>query len=275
MEAKYSRQAYPVIDPALSPRTQRWLLRLIWRAAHPSQKILIERAGPLMLTCCLLGWLVSGLAAPWFWGSAVAAVVWLTIRHEVTGGALTRYRHRFVDPATLDTTCQRPLRAAQTAIDDVLSAKVYQAGRLSQAPRVADLRRHEWEIACRLREITRVGTEYVGSVSAGVPGPQTAAVLHAQSRAIDIARAATARRVAELERYAAVVKAADTALRDWETAQQVAERNYLYLELVAGSEADRLAVGEFRYLTDQTALTRDAFETALSEATLAAQPLVL
>lgn len=275
MEANYAHQVSPVIDPALPRRTQQWLPRLIRRAVHPSEKVLIEYVGPLALICCLLAWFVSGLAAPWLWASVVAAVVSFAIRHEVTSGALARYHDRFVDPAALDITCLRPLRAAQTAINDVVRSEVYRAGMLTHAAHAADLRQHEWEIACRLREITKLDAEYAGSMSAGVPGPKTAAVLHAHSRAIDIAREATARRVAELERYAAVVKAADAALRDWKTAQQVADRNDLYLDLVAGSEADQQAVAEIMYLADQAIRTRDAFESTLNQAMLAAQPLVL
>jgi len=275
VEANYAHQVSPVVDPALPRRTQRWLRRLIRRAAHPSEKVLIEYAGPLALICCLLAWFVSGLAAPWFWAGAVAAVISFVIRHEVTSGALARYHDRFVDSAALDISCWRPLRAAQTAIHDVLGSEVYRAGMLTHAAHAADLRRHEWEIACRLREITKRGAEYADSMSAGVPGPQTAAVLHAHSRAIDIAREATARRVAELERYAAVVKAADATLRDWKTAQQVADRNDRYLDLVAGSEADQQAVAEIMYLADQAIRTRHAFESTLNQAMLAAQPLVL
>jgi hypothetical protein len=275
LEAKYARQVNPVIDPALPRRTQRWLRRLVQRAARPSEKMPIEYIGPVALVCSLLGWLVTGLADQWLWGSVVAAIVSVAIRYQVTSGALARHRHRFVDPASLDITCWRPLRAAQAAIDDVVRSEVYQAGMLAHAAHAADLRRHEWEIACRLREITNLGARYADSLSAGVPGPQTAAVLHAHSRAIDIARKATTRRVTEMERYAAVVKAADVALRDWKTAQQVADRNDLYLDLVAASEADRQAVAEIMYLADQAIHTRDAFESTLNQAMLAAQPLVL
>jgi hypothetical protein len=271
----YAREAGLVVDPSLAPRTQRRLRRLARRAAHPADKVLIEYAGPLAMIVCLFGWLVSGLAEGWLWGAAAAGVVSFAVHHEVTSGALTRYQDRFVDPSALDSSCWQPLQTAQRAIDDVLGSDVYQSGMLDHAARGAELRRHEWEIACRLRDITKLGAEHADSMSAGVFGPRTAAILKAHRRAIDIAREATARRIAELENYAAEVKAADAALRDWRTAQHVANRNDKYLDLVASSEADRHAAAEIMYLAEQTIRTRDAFEATLNQAILAAEPLVL
>ena len=157
--------------------------------------------------------------------------------------ALARYHDRFVDPAALDITCLRPLRAAQTAINDVVRSEVYRAGMLTHAAHAADLRQHEWEIACRLREITKLDAEYAAvcrPVSLARRLPRSCMRIAAPSTSRGRRRLPGP----ELERYAAVVKAADAALRDWKTAQQVADRNDLYLDLVAGSEADQQAVAE-------------------------------
>jgi hypothetical protein len=275
VEMSYSRKASPVVDPDLSPQTRRWLKRLVERAAHHADRMLIEYAGPLALAFCLLGWLVSGLAEPWLWAAAVAGVVTLAVRHEVKSGALTRHKDRFVDPSLLDSACRRPLLAVQRAIDDVLMSEVYRAGMLDRAACAVDLRRHEWEIACRLRAITKLSAEHAHSMSAGVPGPRTAAVLNAQHRAIEIAQEAAARRVEELAKYAAEVKAADAALRDWRTAEQVANMNDRYLDLVASSEADKHAVAEIIRLAGQAIHTRNVFQVTLQQAMLAAEPLVL
>jgi hypothetical protein len=269
-----TREVRPVVDPALAPRTQRWLRRLIARKAHPADKLPAEYIGPLALSSCLLGALVSGLAGPWLCATAVSIIATFAAHHEIDSGGLHRHRRRFVDPSALDTACRGPLQAAQRAIDAVLESEVYEAGMLDHAARAVDLRRHEWEIACRLRDITSLRAAYTRSMSAGVPGPQTAAVLSAHLRAITIAQDATTRRVAELQRYSDEVMAADVALRDWQTAEHVARRNDIYLDLVASSEADEHAIAEITCLTEHAVRTRDAFQATLDQAALAAQPLV-
>jgi hypothetical protein len=280
MRANYADEFGPIVDPTLSPRMQRRIRRLVRRATHPGDKLPVERVGPLAFAVCLLGWFVSGLAAPWFAATVVAVIAWLAIRREVPWGALARYRDRYVDPSTLAMACWRPLRATQCAIDEVLGSEVYRDGSLADAARAAgldtargpDLWRHRWEIAWRLREITRLSDEHTASTSAGVPGPHTAKVLSAHRRAVEIALEATERRVAELQQYAAAVRAADAALRDRRMAEQMADRNDRYLDLVASTEADEYAIAEIR---DMASEARLAFEATLSEATLAAQPLVL
>jgi hypothetical protein len=269
-----TREVRPVVDPGLTPLTQRWLKRLIARKAHPADKLAVEYISPVALSICLLGTLVSGLAAPWLCATAVSAIATFVAHHEIISGGLHRYRHRFVDPSVLDTACLGPLRCAQEAIDAVFDSEVYEAGLLDHAARAADLKRHEWEIACRLCDITRLRSEYSHSMSAGVPGPQTAAVLSAHLRAITLAQDATTRRVEELRRYSDEVVAADAALRDWQTAEYVARRNDRYLDLVARSEADEGAIAEITHLTEQAVRTRDAFQATLDQAALAAQPLV-
>jgi hypothetical protein len=55
----------------------------------------------------------------------------------------------------------------------------------------------------------------------------------------------------------------------------VAGRNDAYLDLLASSEADKNALAEIRYLTEQAILTRDVFAATLTRVSLAAQALVL
>jgi hypothetical protein len=269
-----ARQIRPVFDPALTPRTQWWLSRLIARRAQPADRLAIEFAGPLTLVICLIGALATGLSASWLGAAAVAAIGTLCAHREIPSGGLRRHRGHYVDPLELDTGCWRPLHAAQHAIDVVLRSQVYRDGLLDHAAGAADLRRHEWEIAVRLRDITTLRADYTGSMSAGPPGPQTAAVLSAHLRAITIAETAISRRVGELRRYAEEVTAADAALRDWHTAEHVARRNDRYLDLVARAEADAHAIAEITYLTERAMRTRDAFQATLDQAALAAQPLV-
>lgn len=269
-----SREVRPIVNPALAPLTKRWLERLIHRQARPANKLAVEYAGPFALAFCIFAALVTGLQAGWVCAVLASAAATFAVRHEIVSGGLRRHGRNYVDSSVLDTECLRQLKAAQVAIDTVLTSEVYRTRLLDHSPGDADLRRHEWEIACRLRDITARRAEHTYSMSAGVPGPQTAAVLRAHLRAITIARDATVRRIDALQRYAREVKAADNALHDWQTAEQLARRNETYLDLVARSAADEHAVIEIKYLTQQAALTHDAFQATLNQATLAAEALV-
>lgn len=269
-----SREVRPIVNPALAPLTKRWLERLIYRRVHPANKLVVEYVGPFALAFCSFGALVMGLQAGWLSAVLASAATTFAVRHEIVSGGLRRHRRNYIDSSVLDTACLRQLNAAQAAIDAVLRSEVYRTRLLDHAPNGADLRRHEWEIACRLRDITALRAEHTHSMSAGVPGPRTAAVLKAHLRAITIAEDATVRRIDALQLYAREVKAADTALHDWQTAEQLARRNDTYLDLVARSAADEHAVVEITYLTEQAALTHDAFRATLDQATLAAQALV-
>jgi hypothetical protein len=269
-----ARQIRPVVDPALTRRTQWWLSCLIARRAQPADRLAIEFAGPVILVMCLIGALATGLQASWLGAAAVVAIGTFAAHREIPSGGLRRHSGHYVDPYELDSACWRPLHAAQRAIEFVLRSQVYRDGLLDHAARAADLRRHEWEIAVRLRDITTLRADYTGSMSEGPPGPQTAAVLSAHLRAITIAETAISRRVGELRRYAEEVLAADAALRDWQTAERVARRNDRYLDLVARTEADAHAIAEITYLTGQAVRTREAFQVTLDQAALAAQPLV-
>ena len=179
---------------------------------NPADKLAVERIGPITVIACALGALVNGLALPWLCATAVAGIITFTVRHEVRSGGLRRHRASFVDTPDLDAIGLAALRSTQRAIDAVLASDVYKEGRLDHAANAADLRQHEWEIACRLRAIAIRRWDYIRTTSAGVPGPQTAAVLNAHSRAIAFAQDATARSVNELRRYSSVVEAADLAI---------------------------------------------------------------
>jgi hypothetical protein len=265
----------PVFDPELPQSTQRYLLRVIARRADPARKLAIEYLGPVCLVCCVLAALVTGQGGPWLLGAITSLIATFAIRREVTTGALRRLRSQYIEAADLDWQSRERLHAAQGAIEVVLSSEVYRTGRLDDAAGAADLRRHEWQIALRLRDIAVLRAEYTGSVASGVPGPHSRAVLDAHERAIAIADHATAKRVAELELYAREVQAADAALRDWNTAEVLAGRNDRYLELVAHSAADEYAIAEIGAVTERVRQTRNAFEETMQQVGAAARPLVL
>jgi len=241
-----SREIMPVVDPTVAPGTHRWLKRLIARKADPAGRLAIEYLGPFALVVCVLGALMTEMATPWLAAAAVSLVAVFVVNHEIVTGGLLRHRDHFVYPTDLDAACWRPLHTVQRTIDAVLRSEVYQAGLLAHAAQAADLRWHEWNVACRLFDITRLRAECTDSMSAR-PGPQTAAVPSAYLRAITITEDATARRIVELQRYADAVMAADLAMHDWRTAEQVAGGNQ----------------------------SLDALQAALDQAALVAQPLVL
>jgi len=185
-----------------------------------------------------------------------------------------RYRDQVVSPLALELDCRRLLLRAQRAIGTVVNSSVY-AGDLRAIVAEADLRRHEWDIAVALREITELLLDLLSDYAGGMGGPMTTAVLLSQNRAITIARDAITARVAALESLAAQVAAAEAARRDWETAHRMAANNDKYLDLVARTAADQHATVEITGLAEQAAEAAQAFRETLQQATLAAQALAL
>src|SRR5215469_4484555 len=177
-----------------------------------------------------------------------------------------RYRDEVVSPLALELDCRNLLQRAQRAIATIVTSGVY-AGDLRAAVEEPVLRRHEWEIAVALREITELLVDLVSSYAGGTAGPMTTAVMVSQNRAISIARDATTARVISLELLAARL--------DWETAHRLAANNDKYLDLVARTAADQHATAEIAGLADQAAQAAQAFRETLQQATLAAEALAL
>jgi hypothetical protein len=136
------------------------------------------------------------------------------------------------------------------------------------------LRRHEWDIAIALRDITdlRAEHEFNAAVSAG---PMTDAVLEPHQRAVQLAQDAIVSRVAALERYAAEISTSGTAYRDWQDALRVSHLNDRYLELVARTAADEHAVTEISSLTEQATTAARAFRDTVGQVSQAAAALAL
>jgi hypothetical protein len=185
-----------------------------------------------------------------------------------------RYRDQVVSPLGLELECRKLLQRAQRAIATIVTSRVY-AGDLRAAVEEPVLRRHEWEIAVALRDITELLLDLVSNYAGGTAGPMTTAVLVSQNRAISIARDATTARVLALELLAAQVAAAEAARRDWETAHRMAANNDKYLDLVARTAADQHATIEITDLAEQAAQAAQAFRETLQQATLAAEALAL
>src|SRR5580692_3412781 len=185
-----------------------------------------------------------------------------------------RFRDQVVSPLALELECRKLMRRAQRAIAVIVSSGVY-ARDLRGTVEEAVLRRHEWEIAVALREITELLLDLVSSAGGGTAGPMTAAVLVSQNRAISMARDATTARVLTLELLAAHVAVAEAARRDWETAHLLAAQNDRYLDLVARTAADQHATVEIEGLAEHAAQATHALRETLQQATLAAEALAL
>lgn len=191
---------------------------------------------------------------------------WRTIAER----ELARHSHRVIYPHDLHDDARIVLARAQLAIDTILSSEVRAEGLVEAEEPV--LRRHEWEVAMALREITPLRRLHEQQDPAGAI---TAAVLESQRRAIMLASDATVARVGALERFAAQVEAADAARRDWREALELSGLNDRYLDLVARTAADQLAVIEIDDLTGRAATAARALEDSLREATQSAEVLAL
>ena len=162
------------------------------------------------------------------------------------------------------------LARAQNAVDTILGSQVRAAGLLE--PDEPALRRHEWDIACTGRELTRVRALPAADAATGA---MTAAVLDAQQRALALAEESTISRIRALERYAEQVAAADDAHRDWEAALGQGGLNDVYLDLVARTAADELAVTELGELTERAAATAHVLKSSLRDAVTTGAALAL
>jgi hypothetical protein len=137
------------------------------------------------------------------------------------------------------------------------------------------LQRHEWEIACALRDISALRDRFNADASTSGNGQLTRAVLESQRRAIALAQDATLARVTALERYAGQVRSADAAHQDWQTAQRLAGLNDMYLELVARTAADGHAVAELDGLITHATAAAEVLRESLHRASMAAEVLTL
>ena len=95
-----------------------------------------------------------GASVAWIiaWFTATAAAVAVTRMADLQ--LPRRDSSRVIEPSSLDDSGRQLLRRAQLAIGAILSSDVYTADLLDRAAAQTALKRHEWEIASTLREIT-------------------------------------------------------------------------------------------------------------------------
>jgi hypothetical protein len=183
------------------------------------------------------------------------------------------HRDQVVAPSALDHSCRQLLHRAQAAIGSALDSGAHEA-ELPDIVAEGTLRRHEWEIAVALRDITDLRAEHEFNAAASA-GPMTDAVLQPHQRALQLAQEAILSRVTALERYAAEISTAGTAYRDWQDALRVSHLNDRYLDLVARTAADEHAVIEISDLTEQAAVAARAFRDTVRQVSQAAAALAL
>jgi hypothetical protein len=243
-----------VVDPALSAEEQGRLVRYLLSAGK-ADWILHSAAYANMAPKSFLSW----------------KRIFASGRDQLDSPDASRY----VWPGDLGIVPHELLRRTQNAICAILESGVY--GRHSSGHSVDEpaLRRHEWEIAVALKEISNLDWDLECSTVNGLPGPMTVAVLDSQRKALMLAKNSTMARIGALEHYASELKMADAAERDWQAALKASSRNDQYLNLVARTAADELAISELHGLAKQVTTASEVFREHLYQVSLAAEALVL
>lgn len=185
-----------------------------------------------------------------------------------------RRRDQVVLPSALDRVSRELLIRAQIAISSALDPVTDDALESPDIVMEPALRLHEWQIAIALRDITDLKAEHESNAAASA-GPMTDSVLVPQQHALQVAQDAIESRVAALERYAAEILAARSAFQDWQDALRISNLNDKYLDLVAHTAADKLAISEIGGLADQAAAAAQAVRESMRQVSLAAAALVL
>jgi len=173
--------------------------------------------------------------------------------------AARTYHGRYLTGADFDARSRVLLRRAQDAVDAVTSSEVYRAGLLDEGVALAG---QEWDIALALREQGRLRARRA-ELSAANAGAVTTALLDRQLQAAELADASVAARVAALERYAAEVREADAAYRDWQQAAALAELSGQHLDMLARTAADEHGIAEIQAMSQQARAVRLALRELL------------
>jgi hypothetical protein len=172
--------------------------------------------------------------------------------------AARTYHGRYLTDHDFGPRDRMLLRRAQDAIDAVTSSHVCRADVLDRAAVSTFLVGQEWDIAVALREQARLRARRA-ELGTSDPGPATAAHLAGQAQVAWLAESSLAARVEALERYAAEVREADTAYRDWQQAARLAELYGQHLDLLARTAADERGIADIEAMSQQARAVRLAF----------------
>jgi hypothetical protein len=174
--------------------------------------------------------------------------------------ARSRYKGSYLTGDDLDAPARVLLRRVQDAVDTVTSAKVTQAGLLDEAPALAA---QEWDIAESLRDQARLRArrdEITRGPGLAEPehGTLAAALLEQHLDAARAAEQSVTERVTTLERYAAEVRQADAAYRDWCAHARLAELTGPHMDILARTAADSHGIAELTEMTRRAQAIRQA-----------------
>jgi hypothetical protein len=181
---------------------------------------------------------------------------------DSAASAARTYRGRYLTGADLDTRARVLLRRVQDAVHAVNSAEICRAGLLDEPATSAALAAQEWEIALALREqalLRRMRSE----LAEPSPRSPAAQLLEHHRQAARVADQSIADRVSALERYAAEVRQADAAYRDWRQHTAVAELTGQHLDMLARTAADEHGITELNAMTQQARAVRRALRENL------------
>ncbi|GAB2811743.1 hypothetical protein GCM10022221_06540 [Actinocorallia aurea] len=196
----------------------------------------------------------------------------LTRCGEGAAGRLARDHHgRYLLPEELSGSYRDLLTRARKAVAYVLGSRVQTEGLLDDIRNTVTLPQQAWEVAETLFELNRLSAEHRDADSRD---PQIAELLGPQQEVLRLATASVTERIEALEAYAERVKAADAALRQWETVQRLAAKGDAYQDLLARTVRDELAVAEIAGLTEQARAVEEALRASVEKARRAGLALV-
>jgi hypothetical protein len=176
---------------------------------------------------------------------------------DPVAAAARTYHGRYLTSDDLDPRARVLLRRAQDAIDTVNSAAVSRAGLLDEVATSAALAAQEWEIALALRDQARLRGKRA-ELTRPRPGTPAAELLSQHRRAARAAERSVVSRIRALERYAAEVRAADTAYRDWRQHAAASELTGQHLDMLARTAADEHGIAALGVMTRQARAIREA-----------------
>jgi hypothetical protein len=172
--------------------------------------------------------------------------------------AARAHHGRYLTDLDFDAPGRVLLRRAQDAIDAVTSSEVCRDDVLDQAGVSTALADQEWDIAVAVRQHGRLRSSRALIRTTGA-GPATAALLGRQAEAADLAESSVAARVDALEDYAAEVREADAAYRDWQQASRLADLHGQHLDMLARTAADEHGIAAIEAMSQQARAVHNAF----------------
>jgi hypothetical protein len=155
----------------------------------------------------------------------------------------------------LDGPTRALLRRAVAAIDAVCSSQVYRDALVDRAAVSRILADQQRDIAEALREQARLRARRA-ELPAFAAGPMTAEVRGSLTDAAQLAESSLAGRVGALERYAAEIREADAAYRDWQQAARLTELHGQHLDMLARTAADEYQIAGIEALSQQARAVR-------------------